>query len=238
MYVGVQDNPGFIDVWNATVPTAPVLLGQPSLTGLLVNMAESAGDLVTIERIVADPANTIRVIVYDVPCGAFTEIGSLTLNPYANVCGFATASGFGYLGGIKAGNSTLAIIDLTVPAAPTLRGELTLDAGFAIACEQIVVDGDFAYLCYGGVPNFDGGSNRFYIVNISDPDVPVLSSKKIVAGQTFYGVAKRPSVDVLWLLTGTPLAALVAYDVSVPTVPALLSTTLVNSNTHAVFAVN
>lgn len=241
-FVGIAVNPGFIDVWDCTVPAVPVLLAQPALTGALLNLDVCNGDLVTVEVDALAPPSTITVRVYDDPCGAFTEIGSLNLNPYANVCGFTVGGSFGYLAGIKAGSSTLAIVDFTVPAAPALRGELVLDAGFGIACEQIVKDGNFLYLCYGGTPNFGGGSNRFLIVDVTDPDIPVVVSRTITTpgGPFFYGVAKRPGVDVLWLLRtgGAPASALVAYDVSAPAAPVLLSATAIASNSHALLAVN
>jgi hypothetical protein len=230
---------GGLYAWNVATPTAPAVLAT------VYDAFDSRGVAVAGTLAVAAGASRGMKVV-DLTAPAAPRVAS-TLS--GNVVGVAVAGQTAYALMLVPGNPAhvdLAVINLSVPSAPTTVGRMTLGTGGA----DIKVVGSLAYVA--------SGSTGLQIVSVASPTMPTLvgaadtpgtASAVVVAGGYAY-VADGTSVQVVNVatpsnptivgsvatsasalaLSGTRLYAvdglqLRIIDVTLPATPVLLSTT-------------
>lgn len=234
VYLGISGDQR-IDVWDAIVPAAPVFVAsQPTTSGDARSLAQQGGNLFVLEYL----AGPLTLRIYSSPCTLFTLEGEVDITGYTNDAGVAVpGDGFAYVGGTKGvSGAALRVVDVSDITNPTLRGELIFPGAIGQSPVNIVVDGDFAYVCYGF--GFGTGRPPWYVVAISDPDNPTLiATVTATAGQQFFAISKIVGQDQVWLIrfVGAPpgnACSLVAYDVSTPATPTSISSTPVDSSTQ------
>jgi len=137
-----------------------------------------------------------------------TEVGSWTNNPNFSVQYLADRL---YVGAVT---NSANILNVSTTGNPTYVDDLNFSTDFPMAFEIS------SNLCYVGGSGFFGGNAMFAVVDVTNPDLPVVLSESTM----FQGVVTEIKIkgNIAFVVTGAP--KLYAVDISTPTSPFIIGT--------------
>lgn len=178
-HVGNSGSGGFVDLWDLTSPSHPVLLGRPASTGVsawdfisaIQSLAFSpdgrtlaagrAAGIVSLWNVTHPAAVTSDGEAYDA-CSSSHYLSSLAFSPDGRTLATACSAG--------TGTGTIGLWNTTDPSQPTRRGR-TLNADSKVISVAFSSDGHT--LAAGAV------DNHVHLWNLADPEHPAPLGKPL-----------------------------------------------------------
>jgi len=153
--------------------------------------------------------------------GSTSIVGSYNITGSVSGLSVAVSGNYAYVGY----STSMAIFNITNPAAPTLVGTYAVGA----AVNGITVSGNYAYLATSGL------TNQLLIVNVSNPATPTLTSGLLVVDSTAgKSVAVSGTYAYLTKKTNSLGPEFYVVNISNPAAPSVVGTYEANADLNAV----
>lgn len=203
-----------VSALNLSIPGHPTALGS-----FTVGANSRAIAIAGRYLYVAYGASGFSVIdVASIP--GYVVTGSVAVG--ANPSSIAVSGRYAYVA--NAGDSTVSVVDVSTPTAPSVVGSVSLDTGYVDPSPTgIAVSGRYAYTA-------NSGNSSFSVVDISTPSAPSLLATFALDGNpTGIVVAGR------YAYTANSGASTVSViDISVPSSPNVVATVSVGANPESI----
>ncbi|MFA5047432.1 MAG: prepilin-type N-terminal cleavage/methylation domain-containing protein [Patescibacteria group bacterium] len=153
-------------IFDVSIPASPTLVGQADLSG-------NPNDLVVVGNYVyaasADNNGELAVINISNPASPVVNYIDLTNsnsgNESADALSISSDGGYLYLGRANNSGREFYIFDVSIPASPTLVGQLALKGN----PNDLAVSGNYVYIASSD------NSSELQVINIADKSAPILA---------------------------------------------------------------
>lgn len=228
-YIASSDNSSELTVVDISNPVAPAIAANFNLTAENSGNANSDGLAITIGKtnyvyLTRSTSGGKEFYVFDISTPTSPVLaGSVDLNGGLNE---VTQSGNYAYGASSDNTQEFQVIDVTNITTPALAASLDLNEGDAAANGMSVVMGtNTVYIGRDG----STGSPEFYIINVSTPTTPSITSTLDIGSHILKSIDYSESTDLVFLANKEPSSDdYQSIDVSVLATPTLLTSINLN----------